>query len=56
MSDAKALIGELLEADEQYRRDLGAFGPDDIRTKVRLHRFEASLKTMKWWYNSRFVK
>lgn len=55
MKEAKIIISEVLEADEKYRRDLGAFGSSDRRVIIRKHMAERSMETLRWWYNSRFT-
>lgn len=54
MGEAKILIAEVLDADMKYRRELGSFGADDHRTKIRAHMLDHTMGTLRWWYATRF--
>ena len=56
IKEAKIIIAEILEADENYRRELGAFGANDKRTQLRKYMFEGRMCTLRWWFNSRFPR
>jgi len=56
MKEAKIIIGQLLESEEKYRRELGAFGPKDRRTIISEHMYSMSMDTLRWWYNSRLAQ
>jgi len=56
LGEAKLIIEQILSDDECYRRDLGIYGADDMKVKMRKHRFDGSVAMLRWWYNSRYPK
>lgn len=54
MKEARDLMLAVLASEANYRRDLGAFGAEDKRTKRSAHRLRFNIRNMRAWYASRF--
>jgi hypothetical protein len=54
MDEARKLALSVLISDANYRRDRGAFGEDDRRTKHSAYNLRHNMRVLRSWYSSRF--